>query len=68
MTRQRKEILKKMQELDKELAGEIRMAGEYSDELFGAFAPRRYELDSQLAATYDMTVAEYESNLMEYLF
>lgn len=59
MTRERKEIFKKMAEIDKQESAELEMGcGFFASEIHDAFMPIKRELDEMLAATYNKTVEE----------
>ena len=62
MRRQRKEILKKMYELDMQEQAEHEMGcGFGTSEIAEAFAPYWQALREKMAATYGMTVDEYDA-------
>lgn len=61
MTRQRKEILREMEELDMQEQAEYEMGcGFGTSEIARVFAPFWEKLYGKLAATYGMSVKEYE--------
>lgn len=62
MTRQRKEIMKKMNVLQMQEEAEYEMGcGFATDKISNIFAPLHKKLNEKLAATYGKTAEEYES-------
>ena len=66
MTRERKEIFKKMDELGRMEQAEYEMScGFCTEQIEKAFAPSRQRLQEKLAATYGMTVDAYDGREYE---
>lgn len=68
MTRQRKEIIKKMHALAIEEAADRELCCGYTASDFGLadpFEEAQNELETELAATYGMTAAQYEERIYE---
>lgn len=66
MTRWRKEILKKMIELDKDQCAEYEMScGYFTSEISEAFNKRRDILEDEMAKSYGMTREEYDNMCYE---
>lgn len=61
MTRWRKEVIKKIEDLEIQQKAEYEMScGFFASEIAEAFKRNRDKLEGELAKTYEKTVAEYE--------
>lgn len=66
MRKERKVLIEKLNELGMQREAELAMGcGFFTKEICEAFAPDFEELETKLAATYGMTVSEYDSKMYE---
>lgn len=66
MRKERKVLIEKLNELSMQREAELAMGcGFGSREIYEAFNPGFEELETKLAATYGMTVSEYDSKIYE---
>lgn len=66
MRKERKVLIEKLDELSMQRNSEYEMGcGFGSKEIYEAFEPYFNELETKLAATYGMTVSEYDSKMYE---
>ena len=66
MTRQRKEILRELEELKREEMAECELGcGFFQEEIEQAFFPRRRRLQEKLAMTYGKSVKELDERIFE---
>lgn len=66
MRKERKVLIEKLDELSMQRNAEYEMGcGFGSKEIYEAFEPHFNELETKLAATYGMTVSEYDSKMYE---
>lgn len=66
MTRQRKEIRKEMESLERAEAAEYELScGFFHEEIERAFFPQRRRLQEKFAATYGKTVKELDERIFE---
>lgn len=66
MTRQRKEILRELEELKREEMAECELGcGFFQEEIEQAFFPRQRRLQEKLAMTYGKSVKELDERIFE---
>lgn len=66
MRKERKVILDKLEELERQESAEMELGcGFFTNEIHEAFEKASHPLEAQLAATYGMSLSEYNNNMME---